>query len=363
MEKVIDLIRKYHEPTKVASTNGGEYHSPCPGCGGKDRFHVWPEENQGEGSWWCRQCGKGGDAIQFLRDFEGLTFREACERLGKTPREISNHENPWVHKDQKKPEEVWRPDPEQGPPPEIWRKKARKFVNWAFENLILMDSGEGIKARLFRRGINEWVIKHFGLGWNPGNEGKDLFRPRESWGLPTELKPDGHKKKLWIPSGLVIPHLVGKEIHRIRIRRENGDPKYYVLPGSSMNCLVEDCGVPQLQWPLGSRCYVLVEAELDAMMIRYWANRGHEMTGVVALGNSSRKPDAKTTDFLKNAALILNALDFDPAGARQIKWWRENFPQSKRWPVPIGKDPGEAFEQGVPIQNWIKAGQPKGWFL
>ena len=27
-------------PKKVAATNGGEYHSPCPECGGKDRFII-----------------------------------------------------------------------------------------------------------------------------------------------------------------------------------------------------------------------------------------------------------------------------------------------------------------------------------
>ena len=78
---VIDLVTT---PLKrVSTTKGGEYHGPCPSCGGKDRFHVWPQENHGEGSWWCRQCGNGGDGIQYLRDIEQLTFKEACNRLGK----------------------------------------------------------------------------------------------------------------------------------------------------------------------------------------------------------------------------------------------------------------------------------------
>ncbi len=362
METVLDLTRNYCEPKKVSSTKGGEYHSPCPGCGGKDRFHVWPKENSGEGSYWCRQCGNAGDAIQFLRDFEGLGYREACQRLGKTPHKMPAHKSPYVPSNEEKPKDVWKPDPEQGAPPEKWRQKARKLANWAFENLIIMEPDERIKDWLARRGVNEWVIKYFGFGWNPGNDGKDLFRPRESWGLPTELKSNGRKKMLWIPQGLIIPDLVGKEIHRIRIRRESDNPKYYVLPGSAMNCLVEDCG-PTGSRCFGSRCYVLVESELDAGMIYYWANRGQKITGVVALGNSSRRPDANTTLLLKNAAVILNALDYDTAGAHQVKWWQENFPQTKRWPVPRGKDPGEAFEKGVDIQEWVKAGLPKGWFL
>ena len=59
-------------PKKVASTKGGEYHSACPACGGNDRFHVWPEQHGGNGSYWCRRCSKSGDNIQFLIDFEGL---------------------------------------------------------------------------------------------------------------------------------------------------------------------------------------------------------------------------------------------------------------------------------------------------
>jgi DNA primase len=252
---------------------------------------------------------------------------------------------------------MWKPEPAQGPPPEAWREKARKFVNWAFENLMMMDPDEGIKAWLAKRGINEYVIKHFGLGWNPGKDGKDLFRTRESWGLPTELK-DGRPKKLWIPRGLVIPLLSDDkpfEIHRIRIRREKDDPRYYVLPGSNMDCLVESAS--------GVRSYAVVESELDAMMIYFAVTQARIPTGVVGLGNSSRKPDAGATAKLKEAAVILNALDYDPPGANQGEWWTEHFPRTIRWPVYLGKDPGEAFEKGVDIGEWIKGGLPKGWFL
>ena len=68
---------------RVAATNGGEYCSPCPACGGNDRFIVWP--NKGEnGRYWCRQCRKKGDLIDFLRWQKGMSFKEACEAVGKT---------------------------------------------------------------------------------------------------------------------------------------------------------------------------------------------------------------------------------------------------------------------------------------
>lgn len=58
---------------------GTELYGPCPGCGGTDRFRVWPET----GRYWCRQCNRSGDAIQFLRDFRGFSFQDAAQMVGK----------------------------------------------------------------------------------------------------------------------------------------------------------------------------------------------------------------------------------------------------------------------------------------
>jgi len=55
-----------------------ELAGPCWQCGGTDRFLVFTNTGRG----WCRQCGWSGDSIQLLRDRDGLTFREACRRLG-----------------------------------------------------------------------------------------------------------------------------------------------------------------------------------------------------------------------------------------------------------------------------------------
>ena len=74
----LDLAMKNVVLKKASGTNGGEWQGPCPACGGDDRFHVWPEQNEGKGAYWCRGCGKTGDNIQYLRDFCGLSFRDAC---------------------------------------------------------------------------------------------------------------------------------------------------------------------------------------------------------------------------------------------------------------------------------------------
>jgi hypothetical protein len=37
---ILDLAEKHVDLKRVASTKGGEYAGPCPGCGGDDRFRV-----------------------------------------------------------------------------------------------------------------------------------------------------------------------------------------------------------------------------------------------------------------------------------------------------------------------------------
>jgi DNA primase len=76
---IVDLIQQDVRLKHVSSTGGGEYAGACPWCGGNDRFHVWPEG----GNYWCRQCNRKGDAIQYLIDFRGATFQEAAKAIGK----------------------------------------------------------------------------------------------------------------------------------------------------------------------------------------------------------------------------------------------------------------------------------------
>lgn len=75
---VLELAQKHGIYKRISSAKGGEYAGPCPvkstcNGSGEDRFHIWPEQDD-HGSWWCRKCEKGGDAIQFLMDVEGLSF-------------------------------------------------------------------------------------------------------------------------------------------------------------------------------------------------------------------------------------------------------------------------------------------------
>lgn len=68
-------------PERFKRKGPHELAGPCPACGGRDRFLVWPDRPRG-GAYLCRQCGARGDGIQFLRDFCRLSYADACRTLG-----------------------------------------------------------------------------------------------------------------------------------------------------------------------------------------------------------------------------------------------------------------------------------------
>ena len=345
----LDLAQKKVKLKKVSETNGGEWQGPCPSCGGEDRFHVWPNQNETKGAYWCRGCGKTGDNIQFLRDFDGMSFRDACAELNIDLPDRPDHEVGQPNPPPQYTKPAFKPTA-YASPADLWQEKAEKFVTWAQNDLLENASA---LAWLAARGINAETTRNFRLGWNPGEPAtatrpeNDLYRPRKSWGLPEILKDDGRPKMLWIPRGLVIPYILDGFIYRIRIRRPECEPRYYVLPGSSMATMIIEPA---------RRAFVIVESELDAIAVA----SANTLAGAVGLGSASTKPDAEAFAILSESLQILNALDYDAAGTKAIAWWEEQLAeQCDRWPTPKGKDPGEAVQMGTDLKEWITRGLRK----
>ncbi len=321
---------------KVASTNGGEYAGPCPFCrDGKDRFRVWPEQGEG-GRWWCRQCGKSGDIIQYLREFRGMSFREACDYVGRVV----------------PPSPFWRPRPHPQweprrtmAPGDLWQARARRLMEEG-ERRLLKPHGQGEKLLDWlreNRGLSADTIKANRLGFHP----QDTWDRPEHWGLEPDLKDNGIPKKLWIPRGLIIPYCQGENILRLRIRRPRaaGDPRYYLVKGSD---------TPAMVWGCDRQVMVVVESELDGMLLHQEAG---DLAGVVALGNAQTRPDQAAAAALRQSRLILIALDGDAAVTREAWcWWTKHFPQARRWPPIDGNDPGDMWQKGVDLGTWVKVG-------
>jgi len=329
---LIDLVK---EAGLTPIRTGSSYSSPCPSCGGNDRFVIWPDK------YWCRRCQKHGDSIQFCRDFLGMSFLEACKKLS-----IERvFERPQMIK--KEPEIIKIAHR----PPSLWQAKATAFAKWSHENLL---SNPNQIAQLMERGLNMETIIQFGLGFCVDKSQKDpsgFFREKASWGLSDEYKGDRKTKKLWLPYGHVIPFL-GSDglVLKLKIRRldwREGDkwPKYMEIPGS----------MQQPSWfGLNDELPVaIVEAEFDAMLIHQEAGN---LCSTLALGGAKKKPDLATDQKLRKSPLLLYALDFDEAGKEQFIYWRKNYSQLRAWPTPKSKSPGDALKEGVDIRQWIANG-------
>jgi len=334
-----------------SGSRGPEWQGPCPVCGGRDRFHLWPE--QGAGTFWCRMCEKGGDLVEYYRWKDGLSYRDACARAGVDARTYAPQSAPTARAVGSVASFVPR---QADPAAPVWSEHAAKFADWCHVQLLNTPTQ---LAWLAARGIDAGLVARFGLGWNPA----DTWRAREALGLPTLLNTStGKPKKLWLPQGLVIPQYIGGTVARLRIRRPNGEPKYYVVPGSGQEPFVTE----------ESNAYVVVESELDAISL---AGAALGLAGVVAMGNSTAKPTAALWKLLQRAVHVSVSLDSDEPkknqqtgkmeapGASASRWWLANVPTAERVPVIGGKDPGEAYKAGVDLRAWVLAGLPPRFHL
>ncbi len=362
-ENLLNLLRQAGITPKKHGHNakrGAEFCSPCPLCGGEDRFVTWPEaptSGGGQGFFWCRGCDFSGDVIEFLRRVGGLTFKQAAARAGKRlplrppTLRLPGSPAPNTAKGPAKiaADGISSPSRPQGPelPGVLWREKLGHFVARCRERLA---ENKAALDELAARGIDPAAAARWRLGWNPGDrQGRDLYRDRAAWGAPPATRPDGRAKRLWLPVGLVIPaYSPAGDLLRVKIRRprpQSGQlsgPRYYVVPGSSRELVLLDSGRPVV---------VVVEAELDALAVAALTP-----AAALALGSAQVKPSGAALAHLERARQILVALDADAPGAQACAWWLERFPRARRWPVPQGKDPGEAYAAGVDLNAWVRAG-------
>lgn len=378
MSLILQLLGLKVDPSKirrVGSSKGGEYHSPCPLCGGDDRFLTFPDQEGGEtcrrhgllGTWSCpRHCGIGGDLIDWYMKIEGMSYKEACTALGIVSGDIRRTPSyrP-INPPSQSSQDVHVPH--YAPPPDSWVTSATKFALDA-HNAIL--GAPGALAWLARRGIPSEAVKAYGLGFIEASDSAPyVFRDRAAFGLPPKTHDDGRLVRAFrIPRGITIPAWSddGRYCYRIRIRRPDKDidkgnpkdPKYLLIPQppkaySAPLCLAPHNADPELA------TWVIVESELDAIAVHH-ACQGK--VGVISILSVRVKPDDVCHQALIQSPRILVALDFDQdkadgsnPGADAWPWWKERYPQARLWPVPIGKDPGEAFALGVNLQQWILA--------
>lgn len=331
-----------------SATDGGEYHGPCAFClretgdGGDDRMVVHPEKSDC-GKYFCRRDeNHRGDGIDYLREFRGLGFRQACEILGVERQFNRNGQH------ERRGKTAWTPKPESMPP-QAWREQARALVMKARTNLFGdTELGQSALRKLQEtRFLSLKTIRDAHLGLLP----EARWIPKERWDI--EVGP-GEKSNMWIPAGLLIPVMRDGEVIALTVRRRSDDcPRYVKITQSSNRCLW--CG------PSGkeARAAVVVESILDCWLL-------HETLptdiAVIATGFASGRPDAETAAHMQEIPHVLVGLDGDGAGAEQaLGWWERNIPNTSRLAYPKryrAKDPGElAAVAGAGIlRPWVEVG-------
>jgi DNA primase len=322
---LLALIGAQVRLTKVARTNGGEYHGPCPFCkAGENRFHVWPTPEQGNPTWWCRACERTGDAVSYLRERDGVGFQEALRILG-----LQHEEHP-VSLAPEPPEAV-------APPPPRWQEQATRFSDWS-EKRLWQSGGKQAMAWLQGRGLDlKTVIRH-DLGYNP----QERWDAPAAWGLP----PD--HGQVWLPRGIVIPWLVEGAIWKLVIRRPadtDGRGKYIAVSGSSNTLYNVDALRPD-------QPAVLTEGVFDALAVQ-------QAAGELAAGVAAGTTWGRRMRWICALALcrpVLVAYDADDAGEAASAYWLDVLgSRARRW-RPLVDDPAAMMQTGLDVQAWVEHG-------
>lgn len=341
-------------PSARRCASSGEYAGPCPLCGGKpgksDRFHVWPGEGKG-GRYWCRAAScvlhKQGDAIEYLKQVKGMSYREACAELGlavtRPPIKSISPAQGGIRKQQ--PAQDWDPRGWDAPS-EQWRRQASRLLDRCIHQLNHRDNAHIRQWLADSRGLDEESVRSAYLGYCP----RELRLDRSKWGLPAEVDEKGRPKHLWIPEGIVIPCYRGGVLHRLRVRRfvKRGQGKKYIFiqGGSAIPYLLKT----------NAEHTVIIESELDAILVNQVAG---DLVNTVALGSVSMRPDPEMHQDLLQQQSILVALDTGDkslAGAKAAwLWWAERYEQALRCPIVEGKDPADAAKRGLDLKLWIQA--------
>lgn len=336
---LLDLIRHDTPLRRTSAHRGGEYSGPCPFCQrGTDRFKVWPQRNR----WAClgasagrAGCDRAGDAIDYLRQRDGLSYADACAALGaagvcRAPQMLS----------------VSVPAPLQ-PPADPWQQRAAAWVSHC-EAGLHSRQGRGARDWLERRGLSEATIQQARLGYNL----HDRYDARRLWGLPPAA---ADPQTVWLPRGIVIPWVIAGAIWRVNVRRPfsalqsaSGQPKYVGPAGFVPALYNADALTP-------TKPVVLVEGEIDALTVQQTAG---DLVTAVATGSTSGARRAGWVARLALAPLVLVAFDADANGAgdQAADWWLQLLPTARRL-RPVGrKDVNAMHTAGIDVRAWVQTG-------
>ncbi len=167
--------------------SGGNMFGLCPFHGEKTAsFSVAPDK----GIYYCFGCHKGGGAVNFMMEIEGLSYPDAVRALAKRAgMEVPEDEQ--YQSRYRKQERLW-----------ALMKEAGRFFN---EQLYL-PGGSDCLAYIQKRGLSKSIVTRFGIGFAP-----------DSWSALV----DAMRRKGYTDQELKDADLVGEKNGRIYDRFRN----------------------------------------------------------------------------------------------------------------------------------------------
>lgn len=311
--------------------DGPEFWGMCPFCGvGNDRFHCWPQAPV-RPHYWCRVCGASGDGIQFLRDYEQMSYVEACQELGLDP-------------DDKSPAPVRKAIGKDAIPGDLWQDRARDLIHTA-QKCLWSSKGAQALAYLCQRGFTDETIRAYELGYIPaGDDGLWLEDNPAQWGL---LSDDCQNGVVKLPRGILIPWRMSSDVWKLEVRlypepKKEGAKKLPSIKGSK-DCLY-NINAFQTEKPV-----ILCESALDA--ISGMQACGGQVT-FVATGGSKQAQQFIWTEGLKRASCVLVAFDNDESGEEGAQYWLDSLSNAER-AYPWAHDINDMLKNGLDICDWL----------
>ena len=322
---IVDLVGQYVHLKK----KGSSYFGLCPFHGEKTAsFSVSP----GKQIFYCFGCGKAGDSIRFLMEYENLSFVEALEELA----ERANVTLPKEEKRDKGEEDL------RYKILEINKQAALFYVKQ-----LRSEKGKQGLAYCAKRKLSGESITHFGLGY-AGKERDSLYQYCKSLGFKDRVlqesglfsfKENGVYDKFF--NRLIFPIM---DLHNRVIGfggrvMGDGEPKYLNSPETKLFDKSRNLFALNFSRKCRANYFILCEGYMDVISLHQWGFS----EAVAALGTAFTEQQA---DLMKRFnSLIYLCFDSDGAGKkackRAISILREKKLEGKVIRLSPYKDPDE----------------------
>ena len=322
---IVDLVGQYVHLKK----KGSSYFGLCPFHGEKTAsFSVSP----GKQIFYCFGCGKAGDSIRFLMEYENLSFVEALEELA----ERANVTLPKEEKRDKGEEDL------RYKILEINKQAALFYVKQ-----LRSEKGKQGLAYCAKRKLSGESITHFGLGY-AGKERDSLYQYCKSLGFKDRVlqesglfsfKENGVYDKFF--NRLIFPIM---DLHNRVIGfggrvMGDGEPKYLNSPETKLFDKSRNLFALNFSRKSRANYFILCEGYMDVSSLHQWGFS----EAVAALGTAFTEQQA---DLMKRFnSLIYLCFDSDGAGKkackRAISILREKKLEGKVICLSPYKDPDE----------------------